>query len=122
MPWISQELCTGCESCISECCVDAISMQGNVAVIDNDECIRCGVCHDVCPNDAIRHDSEKIPDDVASNMAWVHQLLAHEYYANSQIEQKHLIQRLVRHFDKDKIVAEKTLAQLAVLQQTAYPD
>lgn len=122
MPWVSEELCTGCGICITECCVDAISMEDDTAVIDEEECIRCGVCHDVCPTEAVRHDRERIPQEVASNMAWVEELLHHEYYSTDRLEQKHLIERLLRHFAKDRDVAEKTVEQLQVLRSTEYSD
>ena len=38
------------------------------------ECIRCGICHDVCPEDAARHDGERIPDEVQSNLAYAKKL------------------------------------------------
>ena len=75
MPWIKKELCTGCRTCIDECSVGAISMEENSAVIEEDECIRCGVCHDICPHDAVRHDGERIPEEVRTNVQWVKDLL-----------------------------------------------
>jgi ferredoxin len=47
------------------------------AVIDERACIRCGTCHDVCPHEAVRHDSERIPEDVAANVEWTQNLLRH---------------------------------------------
>jgi len=41
--------------------VEAVSMPGETAVIDDEKCIRCGRCHEVCPEEAVRHDSERIP-------------------------------------------------------------
>ena len=122
MPWINKELCTGCEACIDECPVGAISMEKGVAFIKEDECIRCGVCHDVCANDAVRHDGERIPEEVQSNLAWAKKLLTHEYYSNDKTKQKQLIDRLQRFFAKNKKVAEKTIEQLGILQSTEYAD
>ena len=124
MPWISKELCTGCRICIDECCVGAITMDEDegVACLDEDLCIRCGVCHDVCENDAVRHDGERIPEEVKSNMAWVKGLLGHEYYVNDKKKQKELIQRLQRHFIKNKKVTEETLDRLKTLQNREYTD
>ena len=84
MPWIDKELCTGCQTCIDECYVGAISMEGNSAFINDDDCIRCGVCHDVCIDDAVRHDGERIPQEVLSNLDWAKKLLSHEYYLNDR--------------------------------------
>ncbi len=44
--------CTGCESCVSACPVEAISMKSDKALI-SDECIDCGACVDECPVEAI---------------------------------------------------------------------
>ena len=122
MPWINKELCTGCQTCVDECSVGAISMEEDIAFIKEDECIRCGVCHDVCPDDAVRHDGERIPEEVQSNLAWAKKLLTHEYYFNDKTKQKQLIDRLQRFFTKNKKVAEKTIEQLEILQNTEYAD
>jgi ferredoxin len=122
MPWINKELCTGCQTCVDECSVGAISMEKDIAFINEDECIRCGVCHDVCPDDAVRHDGERIPEEVQSNLAWAKKLLTHEYYSNDKTKQKQLIERLQRFFIKNKKVAEKTIEQLGILQNTEYAD
>ena len=61
MPWIDKNKCTGCGLCVRECPVNAIIIKEGKAEIDMDKCIRCGKCHDVCPQEAVRHDSEKIP-------------------------------------------------------------
>jgi len=51
---VDEELCEGCETCVDECPVEAISINDDeIAVIDEDECIDCEACVDVCPNDAI---------------------------------------------------------------------
>jgi ferredoxin len=124
MPWISKELCTGCQICVDECSVGAIAMDDDEenAFIDESECIRCGVCHDVCPNDAVRHDGERIPEEVESNVAWVKELLGHEYYVDDKKKQKELIDRLQRYFVKNKKVMEKTIERLGMLQDTEYAD
>ncbi|ACN17439.1 putative ferredoxin [Desulforapulum autotrophicum HRM2] len=122
MPWINKELCTGCQTCIDECSVEAISMEEDIAFIDEDECIRCGVCHDVCPENAVRHDGERIPEEVQSNLIWAKKLLTHEYYSNDKTKQKQLIERLQRFFTKNKKVTEQTIEQLKILQNTEYAD
>ncbi|MCD4720077.1 MAG: 4Fe-4S binding protein [Desulfobacula sp.] len=122
MPWINKKLCTGCQTCVDECSVGAISMEEDIAFIKEDECIRCGVCHDVCPDDAVRHDGERIPEEVQSNLAWAKKLLSHEYYSNDKTKQKQLIDRLQRFFAKNKKVAERTIEQLGILQNTEYAD
>lgn len=116
MPWIDKELCTGCELCVNECSAHAIWMEGNTAVINEEECIRCGVCHDICPDDAVRHDGERIPEEVKANLAWAKKLLSHGYYAGDKIKQRQLLERLQRYFAKNKKVAEKTIEQLKSLE------
>ncbi len=50
---VNAEECTGCESCVDVCPVEAISMNDELAYIDQEECTECGVCIDECPVDAI---------------------------------------------------------------------
>ncbi len=47
------EQCTGCETCVEVCPVEAISMVDGHAYIDIDECIECGACAAECPEEAI---------------------------------------------------------------------
>ena len=49
--------CMGCVAhpCHSVCPRDAISMVNGKSVIDQEKCIKCGKCKDVCPYDAICH-------------------------------------------------------------------
>jgi ferredoxin len=44
--------CTGCETCVDECPVEAITMKNDKATI-SDECVDCGACVDACPAEAI---------------------------------------------------------------------
>jgi ferredoxin len=53
---VSAEKCTGCETCIETCPLDAISMKDGLAVIDADTCGDCGACVDSCPSEAITLD------------------------------------------------------------------
>ena len=60
MPWINQEKCIGCGKCINVCPVGAISMEDGKAVIDQSKCIQCGKCLDICPQGVIRPNSENL--------------------------------------------------------------
>jgi NAD-dependent dihydropyrimidine dehydrogenase PreA subunit len=50
---VDPETCTGCESCVDTCPVEAISMQDDVAVVDAETCTDCESCVEVCPVEAI---------------------------------------------------------------------
>lgn len=52
--------CIACGICVKNCPEKAISMDGNVAVIDQSKCTRCGVCMEKCPVKCIRN----MPDGV----------------------------------------------------------
>ena len=110
MPWVNEEMCTGCGLCIRECPVNAIGRQADgLAEINDAKCIRCGRCHDVCPQEAVRHDSERIPQEVADNLRWVRKLLGH---FDLPEEQAAFMERMVRHFNKERRIVENTLEAL----------
>lgn len=47
--------CIGCMKCVKECPSDAIKVENNLAVIDQEKCVNCGHCADICPRHCI-HD------------------------------------------------------------------
>lgn len=63
---LDEELCTGCEVCLSYCPMGAIHMVDGSAHIDRDECVECGVCLRAadCPTDAFRHEELGWPRSV----------------------------------------------------------
>jgi len=113
MPWVKEDMCVGCGVCIEECPVGAISMRDDVAVIDEKNCIRCGTCHDACPQEAVRHDSERIPQEVEANLEWA-RTLAGKF--ETPDEKAALLERLRRYFNKEMKVVQQTLARLQELQ------
>jgi len=117
MPWIDKETCTGCGICVDECPVDAIAMDAEQAVIDMAECIRCGVCHSICPQDSVKHDSEKIPELIQNNLDTTKKYmdLCAQYLGDVK-EKAKCLNRMRKHFNKEKVVAEKTLEQLEKLE------
>ena len=58
---LDEDLCTGCEACMTVCPVDCIHIiEGpptaksfQVCTIDLPRCIGCTLCHQVCPWDCI---------------------------------------------------------------------
>jgi len=113
MPWVKKEDCIGCGLCVDECRAGAIFMSDGSADIDMEKCIRCGVCHDVCPQDAVRHDSERIPEEVQANIEWTLQLLKHY---ETEEDREGFIERIRKHFAKERTVIEETLARIEALE------
>lgn len=61
---VDPELCTGCETCIEICPMDAIKLENETAGTDPGRCIGCGICVPSCPSDAIglqKKEVETIP-------------------------------------------------------------
>lgn len=50
---VDKNTCTGCESCVSVCPVEAIAMADGKAQVDADACVDCGACVSECPVEAI---------------------------------------------------------------------
>ena len=116
MPWVDDELCDGCGVCVEECPVDTIVMKCDVAEIDMSDCIRCGTCHSVCPSEAIRHDKEKIPEEVRVNVEKIKRNMdACEQYFGDPRERQKCLARSIRHYENVRIVAEKTVKELEKL-------
>ena len=63
--------CKGCKTCESVCRVGAISVENNIAHIDNDSCYGCCVCTLKCPNNAISGDIGLIQKFLAESSACV---------------------------------------------------
>jgi formate hydrogenlyase subunit 6/NADH:ubiquinone oxidoreductase subunit I len=118
MPWIRQDDCTGCGVCVEECPPNAIIMEGEKARIDMEECIRCGVCHDVCPQDAVRHDSEKISEVVQANVDMTKRFMeACERHFGDEKEKWKCLERMIKNFNRERMIAEKTREQLTKLRR-----
>ena len=59
---IDEDACIACEACVPYCPMEAISV-GDVAVIDQDECVDCGVClkSEICPSEAFIYEPAPWP-------------------------------------------------------------
>jgi NAD-dependent dihydropyrimidine dehydrogenase PreA subunit len=52
---VNPDECTGCETCVERCQMEAISInEDDVAAINLDRCIGCGLCVTTCPTAALR--------------------------------------------------------------------
>jgi ferredoxin len=117
MPWVDEHKCTGCGVCAGECPVEAIVMEDKKAKINMDECIHCGLCHQVCSQNAVRHDSERIGDEVKENLRKTKEFMAEcVRYLGEKSEAVKCLNRMKKHFNKEKVVAEKTLEELERLK------
>ena len=60
---IDKEICIGCESCVPYCPMEAIAVDEELAHIDQDLCVECGVClrSSICPTEAILEPDLKWP-------------------------------------------------------------
>jgi len=47
------DTCTGCETCVDRCQMDAVFIENSQAVINLDRCIGCGLCVTTCPTDSM---------------------------------------------------------------------
>ena len=56
--------CQDCYKCVRNCPVDSISMIDNSASIDEERCIMCGTCIEVCPTGAqhYRNDEDRVKE------------------------------------------------------------
>jgi uncharacterized Fe-S center protein len=118
MPWVNSEMCTGCGDCVEECPSGAISLANDSAVIIMEECIRCAICHDICPEEAVRHDGEKLEVDVRANIERTKECMdaCATHFADAGEAEKCLT-RWIKHHNRLKTIAVKTIAELESLQK-----
>ncbi|NHI93549.1 MAG: hypothetical protein EAX96_13765 [Candidatus Lokiarchaeota archaeon] len=57
---VDTEKCSGCETCIDRCQMEAITIIDKFANVNHDRCIGCGLCVPTCPSDAIKLQKKEI--------------------------------------------------------------
>ena len=50
---VDENQCLSCGGCVSVCPQDAISMKNLIAYVDSGKCISCEICVNTCPIGAI---------------------------------------------------------------------
>lgn len=94
-------------------------MEGGKAEIDMDVCIRCGKCHDICPTDAVRHDSERITSDIRNNVDMVNKNMSH--YTSTE-EKRAFLERMINHFKREIKIAERSAEETKALYERLGDD
>jgi NAD-dependent dihydropyrimidine dehydrogenase PreA subunit len=69
MTYVITEACIDCihRSCVKECPVDCIYEGARALYIQPDECINCGACVPVCPEEAIYYEDD-LPDSLRRHL------------------------------------------------------
>ncbi len=52
-PKLCQYSCVGLGDCVNVCKFDALKIENNLAVVDDEKCTACGMCVNVCPRQVI---------------------------------------------------------------------
>lgn len=51
---VDEELCTGCETCVDRCQMEAVEVVDGISAVLLNRCIGCGLCVTTCPTEAIQ--------------------------------------------------------------------
>ena len=69
---VDEELCIRCGVCETRCQMDALDLDDFVAEVNLDRCIGCGLCVTTCPSDAIVLERKDVAPAVPANTAMTH--------------------------------------------------
>lgn len=61
--------CIACKKCVKDCPYGAITMNGNLPVVDHDQCTRCGICLGSCKFGVLTFPDGLVPDPAAREAA-----------------------------------------------------
>lgn len=74
---VDRDCCSGCETCLGRCQMEAIEMDGEAASVLRERCIGCGLCVTTCPEEALmlreKPDAEKFipPLNKMERFKWI---------------------------------------------------
>lgn len=57
---VDEERCFGCAACIAVCPLDALELEGILAIIIEEKCTHCDLCIPVCPVNALEIKGEEL--------------------------------------------------------------
>ena len=57
---VDEERCFGCAACIAVCPLDALELEGILAIITEEKCTHCDLCIPVCPVNALEIKGEAL--------------------------------------------------------------
>ena len=57
---VDDERCFGCAACIAVCPLDALELEGILAIVTEEKCTHCDFCIPVCPVNALEIKGEAL--------------------------------------------------------------
>ena len=57
---VDDERCFGCAACIAVCPLDALELEGILAIVTEEKCTHCDHCIPVCPVNALEIKGEEL--------------------------------------------------------------
>ena len=57
---VDDERCFGCAACIAVCPLDALELEGILAIVTEEKCTHCDLCIPVCPVNALEIKGEAL--------------------------------------------------------------